>query len=299
MIRGLIKIFVSIIIIGIIIGIIGVVIGGFSFAEIRKGFNADEDYTLVNKTEEGLLNNIVIDCEDNLVNIIVSDDSNYNVSYYEAEYYPITYTVSESTMTITGKRINRLKWFNFRYASSAVRLVTITIPSEFSGSINVITANGAITVDNIGNVINLDLRTSNGKITAKNMSVSNDVNLRTSNGSIIADDMTIQGDLVASTSNGKIEMNRVTADKIRVNNSNGNNNLYNITCDDIDTTTSNGSIDISIKGVYSEYKIDVATSNGNIKVNGLSVNNQIINATAVNKVKAKTSNGSIDISFVD
>lgn len=299
MLKGLIKILIIIIIIGIGLSLAGFIVGGFTFADLINGMNSDKDYTLVEKSELLDIDNIVIDCENNIMNITKSADDNFNISYFVAEYYAITYVVTDDTMTITGEGDLQYHIFNFRYPSEAVRTMNIEVPESFNGNIDISTSNGRITIDNINDITKLTLKTSNGKLIIKDINVSNNAVMNTSNGDINLTNLNIGNELSTNTSNGEVIYNNVAAVKISIDNSNGKIELSDVTSDDIDASTSNGRINIDVNGNYNDYKADVSTSNGDITVHNVSVNSQVINPSAAKSVKAHSSNGDIVITFND
>ncbi len=75
--------------------------------------------------------------------------------------------------------------------------------------------------------------------------------------------------------------------------------MLRVECEDIDARTTNGSIEMKIKGSYDEYEITVSTTNGSILVNEYKLDSQTIHSGMGNKVRAKTTNGSIKIWFLD
>lgn len=296
LIKVLTKIIVFIIIIGILITVAGFIIGGVTFADFRNGFSGDDQYTAGQYNETLQVSKIFIDCEDNIINLVVSDDDKFNISYYESDDYDVTVTNDENVLSLQAKYNKRI-WFKFRYPSSTVRTITVQVPSDYEGEILIKNSNGGIMLDSISNITNLDLRTSNGKVEVSNMQVSGNVDIRTSNGNITVSNYIVTGYIEMVTSNGKVNLNSVIASKVKAISSNGSINATGLESDNIDAATSNGSVELSIKGEYSEYMVDVSTSLGNIKVNGTGVTSQIINPSSSNKVKARTSNGSIDIAF--
>jgi len=296
-IKGFIKIAIAVIIIGAVLGVAGLFVGGFSLADIKNGFNSDKDYTLTEKSEALNVQSINLDCVDNIINLKVSADNNFNVSYYTADYYRVVYKTDNNTLSIKAEYTNRLHWFNFRYPSATVRTMTVEIPSTFAGSVTVVNTNGNVNVDKIANVTALNLSTTNGRITATNMTISGNGSFDTTNGKITLSSLNAGGTVDVSTTNGDLDLSTVTCQRLTVDDVNGKINLRKITSDGIDVGNTNGDVTIEVVGSYDDYKIDADTTNGDIEVNGLEITSQIIHADKTKFVKADNTNGDIIITF--
>lgn len=312
--KFLIKLFVLLIIIGLIAGAVGVAFFGVDIANLNDIFIDDSAYTQKEK-QSAVADTIKIDTENNIIKFIASQDEFINVEYYESENYVITYTDSENSINIEGRLVKKLYFFNLSRASQAVRTITVAIPTEFSGDIDITTSNGSVVIENEVDLDNVKIVTNNGGITLKNIK-ANDIYAKTNNGNIVLSQVecstkiqtdtsngkitmenVISSEINAKTSNGAIVLNNINADKMECRTSNGNINASKIESDEITLISSNQSIFLTITGSKDDYKAVLSTSNGSISYDGVNVTNQTLNDTGAKYVKAQTSNGNITINY--
>ena len=295
-IKGLIKLAGAVIVIGLVLLITGFVVGGFNLGDLVNGFSADEEFTLVEVNEEFSVQEVFVNVENNIVKFTLSEDEKFHITYYSAEFYPFTHIMEDGVLSLVGKQNRPFSFFNYKYTSAKVRTVSVQVPASFSGSLDVYNSNGSIEVTGL-TVSEMNFRTSNGSVSGKNCTVSGDVTFSSLNGDVSLNNCTISGNTVLSTSNGKINSQDVTAAKYKGTSSNGSINVKGIVCNDVDVSTSNGSIEVELSGDSSQTRIDVSTSLGSIYLDGFKISNQVLHPTASNKLKAKTSNGSIKLTF--
>ncbi len=263
-----------------------------------KGYAiADEDYTVTEFQSEFEATKIYIQADNRILKFISSSDSQYSIKYYQAEYDKVTYTEEGGVISIIAKYDKKLRWA-VRQPSREVRTIVVQVPDTFGGEIDANTSNGSVSVENLAALKSLTLNTLNGKIEAKGLTVSEHARLKTSNGAISIDALTVKNGINAKNSNGKITITSTSAAAIDAYTSNGDVEMKKIICDNISAKTSNGSVDITLYGQQQSYEIDVDTSNGSIVVDGLKIAKQIINGGAAKKLRAETSNGSINIDFL-
>jgi len=80
---------------------------------------------------------------------------------------------------------------------------------------------------------------------------------------------------------------------------NGNINLRNVVAIDIDSVTTNGKIIASIVGDSDEFKMDLRVTNGKIYLGDFVLASQVLNPTKTNIIRLHTTNGNIEIEFVE
>lgn len=290
-----IKVLVALLIVGIIVSIVGLIITDFNFLNIESFALADEDYSVAEHITEVEVTKISIEADDRIIKFIPSADGKYGIKYYKSEYDKVTYAEEGGVISIKNKM--ERKWFFFRRASKEIRTITVQVPTVFSGEIDVTTSNGDVSAESLNAFTRLTLASSNGHLSAKNLTVNGQARLQTSNGEINIDTLSVSGSISAKSSNGEIEIKSTSAEAIDAITSNGNIDLINITSDNVSAKSSNGNLEITLYGQQQSYEIDVDTSNGSIKVGGIKVSSQIINSGAAKKLRAETSNGSIEIKF--
>jgi DUF4097 and DUF4098 domain-containing protein YvlB len=298
LIKGMIKVAVSVIIIGAIVCGIGFFVGDFSFADIRKSFFRDDDFTLVEKDFESDADKININADNNIIEFRVSDDAGFHTSYYVANYYKVTLDYSGDTVSINAKNTQKWNFLRYGYVSAKVRTMIIEVPAAFEGEITVDTANGNVSSNEIGRLTKLNINTTNGDIGVSGLISDGGILLDTTNGEIELRNISAAS-VSAETTNGEIVMNNVLAPEISADTNNGRIEFIGITSDSVEAETTNGLIKISIYGDKDDYKIDVGTTNGDITVDGLKILNQVINPGKAEKISAETTNGKIEINFLD
>ncbi len=127
---------------------------------------------------------------------------------------------------------------------------------QLSGQIQGRTSGGSIDISNSRDEI--DMETSGGSIEASNC--SGNVTLTTSGGSLYLKEL--QGTIKATTSGGSINGNNISG-SLRAHTSGGNVYLSELNCG-LETSTSGGNIDVAMKGLSKEIRID--NSGGNISL---------------------------------
>ena len=167
---------------------------------------------------------------------------------------------------------------------------SITLKNFRSASVEVKTSNGNITVSDCQIETTLKATTSNGNYVISDSSVGNMITLKTSNGDATVTNLTAAELFDIKTSNGSIRLTELACNDITVKTSNGNITLGGVDGDSVYLKTSNGNIRGSIEGSMSDYNIISHTSNGN---------NNLPTDTSGNprKLEVRTSNGDIKISF--
>lgn len=312
--KTLLKIFVVIILIGALL-IIGAVISGLRLDDFNSLFIGDDDFELVSFSTDYDADKIVVNTGNNIVKVNVSEDENFNISYYQAESYVFTYTEENGEINLSSEDKRFFKWFKI---STHIKVISIDIPVSFLGKINILTnngdidindivsedilsirtKNGDITISNIQTLNKLSLITNNGNLKIKNSIIDNDFTAQTNNGNIVLEDITCNTEIYLTTDNGQISSSNITATKVRAVTSNGNVSLDDTFCTNVNARSSNGNVVINIKGDYNEYNIDITTSNGINRVNGQVVAKSLMIERETDfVVKAKTNNGNCFVNF--
>lgn len=175
----------------------------------------------------------------------------------------------------------------------------IELPSAVFAKVR--THNGRITAGNIEH--GSDLHSSNGAIEAEHLTGM--VELQTSNGRVSA--IEIDGDAKIQTSNGAVTAVNVSGE-LSITTSNGRIKAVSehIPAKSLTLSTSNGAIDVTLPQA-SVLGMDLSTSNSRVSVHGaknleveMQSKRRFVGHTGEldPKVKARTSNGRIEVTFV-
>jgi DUF4097 and DUF4098 domain-containing protein YvlB len=195
----------------------------------------------------------------------------------------------ELVLEQAGPKWNLFSIFNWTQKKPHLE---VKIPQSLLTKIE--TSNGSVHVMDMNG--DSDIKSSNGAITAIN--VKGNVKADTSNGSGTFTD--IAGTLNIQTNNGAITLTNI-AGAVVAESSNGSIKGSSIINGDWDLVTSNGKVALAIPE-NSDALIDADTSNGKMggdiewKKDDNSHCTGIL-GTGVNKIKLKSSNGSIDVNF--
>lgn len=287
------------------VGIIFIIIGAISvtvFGLMAQPYLEEQmEYTDQAFDYEGnLFNRIDLSFYDNPVVIKPSTDDQIHIRFKTDQYEEITLTEDNQILSIVvtsdwwDQFRNPLHWFNFGNIM-VNRTVTVELPSILY-HLSVRTSNGAISLDDLS-LESVILRTSNGRVSIENVSIPT-VTMSSSNGKLYLKDV-VSTTVDLDTSNGEIELINVEAYSMDAETSNGPINASGIDVEDFRVITSNGAIELSIQGIFEDYKVKTKTSNGTVKIDGSTYGNDTYHTTKVPYVEAITSNGNIQIHFED
>jgi DUF4097 and DUF4098 domain-containing protein YvlB len=163
-------------------------------------------------------------------------------------------TQKDDGVTVTMRRTEKAKWFNWRSWHSEHR-IEVTVPKRYR--VHVRTGGGSVELaDTTGTA---DLYTSGGDIKVK--SVTGNVEARTSGGGIHAD--SIRGDIDADTSGGDVRLLRIDG-KIKGNTSGGSVRCSLVGANrGITARTSGGDIEVMVPPAITA-TIKATTSGGDV-----------------------------------
>lgn len=251
---------------GLLIFLVTFTFTGFDLSKLST-MPEYEQKSYVSKTE---ITSVKIEDNNTEIYFDKSPDNNVHVRYCEndKDYYKIT-----ENGELEFKKVSERQWFDKAFSINLnIPSISVLIPENFKGSINIETSNGKIDVKNIS-TDDFKASTFNGKIEISEVSASGAVKLKSSNGGINIDDVNSQNKITAETSNGKISTDDISAKN------------------EIKLATSNGAIEGSVIGKISDFSITSRTTLGK---------NNLPNTNGGNKkLTAETSNGSINIEFTE
>lgn len=225
------------------------------------------------------IKNIIVSVDNAKVEILPSDGDYYQIEINMADEVNVPeINITDSKITVKQKVINYMFNIDFEFFKSS-DVVKIYVPAD--SKLNL-----------------LDLESSNGEIDIKNSFEVNKLRISTSNGKVDAGEIVCNEGAVIKTSNGSIKCSGIFKKSAEMKTSNGKINISGKFYGEISCKTSNGAIEADISDAIEKYNIKADTSNGNISINDKKVeDNYILDNSADNQIKFKTSNGSIDIDF--
>lgn len=268
----------------------------------------------VNEVSSGL-SLISVNAINDKINVTQSSEvSQVVVEVMENEYE--TYQTKVENGVLSVDYTWGVPWYkNIFYIPLNEKVMNITVPQDYEGGLSLKLINGTINVDDInlgnycsienmnGSVVVDNLSTSryvkassvNGKVEITNSTATSYINASTTNGSVILKDIACE-DLTASTLNGEINLESITSsDDISLNDTNGQINFTSISFGKkCSLTTLNGAIRGSIVGKQTDFLIDSSSANGS---NNLKAYSGILPTTGSKELVAKSTNGSIYITF--
>ena len=156
-------------------------------------------------------------------------------------------------------------------------------------SLECVSSNGRLVLQNVRSRQNLSCKTSNARIEGQKVSAGS-LQFTTSNGHIEAHELKSKGDLVLTTSNSGLLAEDCTAKgELRLTTSNGRLEVWRSEGASVSLKTSNGSIRGQMPGAQTDWAIDSRTSNGK--------NSLPKQQPGGKPLSVYTSNGSIDVHF--
>ena len=261
----------------------------------------DENYTLHEESYSfDAFNDVDLDFQNRKVYILESSDDEIHVKFYTHEKDMFEYSDLDNELTITISRKWYYNIFSFDiFSNREFFKVYLYLPTTSTvENIDVKSSNGLLSL-NVNDTFDfIKLKTSNGRIDIQNVQANNVV-ATSSNGSINIKNLNVNDKIDLYTSNGEVSIEDVISPIIEANTSNGKINAENIVSDDIDLDTSNGDVFLSIIGEKDEYRVTLSTSNGSKTYDGLKVASGTINSEATKPIRLDSSNGDVEVVFID
>jgi len=306
-----------IILCGVVLIGFSIILSAFNFNRIFTPFTTGDkaSYTqttkIIGNTE---LENLKITTRNERITIKPTTRTEIRITYYESDRNKYSFSETDDTFTMTKDSNIR----NFRIGinfSIFIPYIVVEIPETLILSYDIKTSNariqlndlnlrestftssnGRIEVENIVSTANLKFQTSNSSINVENLNAGK-VYFGTTNGSINLDNikaLVIDG----KTSNSSITLDRITSQELLLKTSNGRINLKNINSHIINAQTSNSSIEANIIGFENDFKRDLRTSNGRIRINDIEYGTRVLdNQTKSKQLILHTSNGGVRVKF--
>lgn len=261
----------------------------------------DENYTLHEENYSAdAFNSVDFDFRNRKVYILESSDDEIHVKFYTHEKDILEYKDTDNELTITIERKWYYNIFSFDiFSNREFFKVYLYLPTTSSvENMKIFSSNGSLSLNVNDSFDLINLRTSNGRIDILNLEANNII-ASSSNGLIKLDDLTVSEKIDLNTSNGEVIMDNISAPIIEADTSNGQITAENIISSNINLDTSNGHVYLSIIGDKDDYKVTLSTSNGVKIFDGLEVTSSTINPSAPNSISLDSSNGDVEVEFID
>lgn len=197
---------------------------------------------------------------------------------------------SEENGGFTFQQKIRKLWFFDLLQFGRSCCITVELPESFCGSVELITKNAKIELENTGMLESLKAKTSNSHINMSRVQAGR-IWLETSNGKISVSGA-VGGDFHAKSSNGHIVLEEGDfTENIEIRTSNAAIEVPGISGRNITLQTSNGAVRGKVQGNISDYDIESRTSNA-----GSTLPTDMRSGKG-RRLKVFTSNGKISIDF--
>lgn len=233
---------------------------------------------------------------------------------YHAHEEKDTWTVTEENGTLTIEQDERMQWFNLwtKYATRSIKTVYISIPEVLVLTYDIDTETGDVNIEDLG-LNSLDISLATGNISLVNLNIDHDlivesstgnitlsavtadvVTLKTNTGKIMIDDLDAAS-LDVDSDTGRIIVETTTIQgEITIESSTGSIAIESTVADGFDISSSTGDVTITVTSL-SDYRYDLKTDVGVVKVGGINQGTTHVTATGLIFMKVRVSTGSITI----
>ncbi len=224
------------------------------------------------------------------IKVTPSNAGDITIHYYTSEKDPYEVSLDGGVLTLKYKYDNLFNigsWFT----NQANLNVELVIPEAYAGALELDTSNASVNVSGLTAAGDVRIDTSNSSISMNNVSATL-ASAHTSNGTVTLDKVIVSGTVDMTSSNGSLTARQVAAkDRLYLDTSNGRIVVDQVTSAAIELKSSNGSISGSVGGKRSDYTISSDTSNADDNLGD--------GGKGPFKLTVNTSNGAINISFLD
>ena len=250
--------------------------------------------------EPGPFQNINVNVSSSRV-IILPGDS-YRVVTPTGRNAP-TVNVSNGELTIASRPQGGVVSFGINTSSAADHEIRIYLPvGHDMDGIRVRTSSGRIQIDGV-NAGYIDVNSSSGRVEVTNLTTPlSRVSLRSSSGRISLENVQMAEDLTLQTSSGRIELDRVAWGSLSARTSSGRINITRGQngggAGSAVLQTSSGSVNVEIAGSRDDYRYELSTSSGSMRVDGERFSGRnAAGGQGDNEINVRTSSGSIRLDF--
>lgn len=215
------------------------------------------------------INTISISAENKDVVLTPVDGNRISVDYEtnSTQFYNVY--VENGTFYVKNTENGRNWLQGWNWSNNDERTITVAIPKDYTGAIQINTTNSYINASDFENLGELRCQTTNSAINIKNL-FARDLELQTENAAIELQNLTVSEKITAGTQNAQINLDRIKAP-------------------DISLQTQNALISGTIRGEEDDYTISAQTTNA--------ISNLKDRAGGKNKLTVETTNAIIDVRF--
>lgn len=278
---------VSLIIAGILL-FIGLVVCVIAWTLSNSGFGEGEW-----KEQNAQFDKSVVSIETDLQTLDVSvkyiDGDKILVGYYENDKTKVICKEEEGVLKVKkdGMNLSWLDFLSFGFSPNDDYGVTIGVPKDFSGE--------------------LDLHATTGDVDVDGIKLKKDLSVNSTTGEIKLEDCAFENIIVAN-STGETELDDVTAQDVKANSTTGNISAKNLIGKGFIGETSTGEVNLSDVELSGDMKVNTTT--GNIIQNNASVKGTVTLVATTGNIElnkflvekeffAQTSTGNITATMVD
>lgn len=233
-----------------------------------------------------------IDVENASIKVYPSSNLSFRVKYIRDENVEVEYSRQGDRFVLRAReKAQRMSWRRFVCGPNSESKLVVEIPEGTIQQFRLKSSNAAVKINDI--VIRKvgDVETSNGKIVLIGCSGGEFVG-QSNNAKIHVENCDMKK-IDVRTTNGTVSVENSKQEQLICKTTNGRVCVENIVADDITLRSTNGSIAGEIVGAQNDYNIDAHTINGSCRPS------KQININSTKKLSARTTNGSVNISFTE
>lgn len=230
---------------------------------------------------------IIIETDTADITFVLSNDGKCLVECVELEKETHSVLVSDNALTI--KRVDKRKLFDYIGFNLKKTKITVYLPSENYGNLNINAKTSNIVVPNNFTFKNVNIENSTGDVNFNSNAKSLDISVST--GKISLNGVSCEEDIKLSVSTGKVNINNLTCKNFDSTGDTGKVNLTSvIVSDKLSIKRSTGDINLDSCDAG---EIEVKTSTGDVTGTILSNKVFIVNTSTGKKNVPETTTGGI------
>lgn len=247
-----------------------IVIGVFLFVGVMSAMKWDFTKLSTGKYETKYyeitedFQNISITSKTADIRFVPSEDGRTVVTCHDQQRLKHVVSVQDGTLTV--KRVNERKWYDYIGVNFGSAKITIAIPGGVYGDLSVRSHTGDVKLLEEHQFESIDISLTTGNVTCRATSLS-DIKIKTTTGDILVDHVTAAG-LSLVTSTGKVTANGVNCSvgDVSVRVTTGKVALTDLLCKNLTSEGDTGSI--TLKNVIASGCFSIERDTGNVKFDG-------------------------------
>lgn len=290
--------------------------------------NGDGMKDAVEKTEKFIYNgeDLSIEAIFDKIEVKVVDGKEVTFNYYESEKVKRTIKNEGGKISFETKAPRFFNWFYNKY------VLTIGIPKDFGGELEIESETGNVSVDlSAVTCQEIDIEATTGNVTVKNAVLKEEFSVKVTTGKVEIKDVTSEDFSIESTTGsvevsdikaskkvdlksttGSVKVDNLSAKEVKIKLTTGSLKECKIDCESFSAEATTGSLSFRVKNAT---KIQLKATTGNIRGeivgNENNYNIQSTTTTGSNNLrnqtvsssdkllKAETTTGSINVNFIE